>query len=188
MCRYAISGPHKCHYACFSCRKAFKQPPIDDYFASRGQNRNAYAELAEVWRTGDKYELQRRESVLKARLEELEGEYRAAVRKCPECGEPMVDMGLDFKAPRQADAKAWRIVQGMCKTGHAFHTCGCVGPGWIPQSSSDYSAYLEKYKSIYSNELRFVQNRQDLANERKKEAAEYWATRIEAIELEISRT
>jgi hypothetical protein len=27
MCRYAFSGPYKEHFACFHCRKAFKQTP-----------------------------------------------------------------------------------------------------------------------------------------------------------------
>jgi hypothetical protein len=111
------------------CRKAFKQPPIGDYFAARGERRNAYAELAEVWSTGDKSELQRRESELGRKLEELEQEFRVAIRKCPDCGEPMIDMGLDFKAPCQSDAKAWRILNGMFTMGHALHTCGCDGPG-----------------------------------------------------------
>lgn len=26
MCRYAISGPYRDHYACFACRKSFKWP------------------------------------------------------------------------------------------------------------------------------------------------------------------
>ena len=30
---------------------------------------------------------------------------------CPECGEAMHDMGLDFKAPRQDDVKQWTKVE-----------------------------------------------------------------------------
>ena len=30
MCRYGIYGPYKQHYACFDCRKAFKQLPDCD--------------------------------------------------------------------------------------------------------------------------------------------------------------
>lgn len=30
------------------------------------------------------------------------------VHRCPECREPMADMGLDFKAPKQRDTKQWR--------------------------------------------------------------------------------
>lgn len=29
MCRYAMYGPYKRHFACFTCRKAFKRPPAE---------------------------------------------------------------------------------------------------------------------------------------------------------------
>ena len=180
-------GPYKSHFACFTCHKAFKQPPIGDFFAAQGQKRNIHAELAKLWSAGDRSELQRRERQLNTRLDELEAEYRTSVRKCPECGEPMVDMGLDFKPPRKSDAKAWQILKGMYATGHAFHTCGCDGPGWIPKSSSDYKQYLETHKLNYAKQLRGVQVREDLTSERKHEAAEYWTSRIESIDEELRK-
>lgn len=30
LCRYAISGPYKIIYACFKCRKSYKQKPVSD--------------------------------------------------------------------------------------------------------------------------------------------------------------
>jgi hypothetical protein len=184
MCRYASSGPYKTHYACFSCRKAFKQPPIGDYFAVRGQRPNHYAELSRLWSMADKENFERLEQQLGIRLSALEAEYREATRKCPECGEPMVDMGLDFKTPRQADVKAWRMIQGLYRTGHQFRTCGCNGPGWIPSSSADYQHYLESMGRVYAEQVRYAQDRNDLSPERKREAAEFWQTRIDAIERE----
>ncbi|HMP03538.1 MAG TPA: hypothetical protein PKC45_13660 [Gemmatales bacterium] len=35
MCRYADYGPYKRHFACFSCRKAFKRLPFEDAPAGR---------------------------------------------------------------------------------------------------------------------------------------------------------
>jgi hypothetical protein len=51
------------------------------------------------------------------------------VHRCPECREPMADMGLDFKAPRQRDAKQWRKAHLLYLHGITFHSCGCGGCG-----------------------------------------------------------
>src|SRR5918994_424939 len=103
MCRYAMYGPYKSHFACFDCRKAFKQPPIDEWLAVRGRG-SVYEKLSRLW--SDKARLQQRETELGVRLANLEAEYKSSHR-CPECKQPMVDMGLDFKPPRQSDEKAW---------------------------------------------------------------------------------
>lgn len=181
MCRYGSSGPYKTHYACFSCRKAFKQAPIEDYLDSRGRG-YVYKQLQHLWL--NKKALQIRENELGHRLSELQEEYRNAIRKCPECGGQMIDMGLDFKPPKQSDAKAWNILQGMYRVGHAFHTCGCNGPGWIPKSTGDYRKYLASNKQHYEEQLEQIRRSSELSTEGKKEAAEYWASRIEAIDHE----
>ena len=111
MCRYAMYGPYKNHFACFACRKAFKQPPISDWLAIRDRG-YVYNELHRLW--SYKRGLERREQELGFRLADLEAEYRDAVHKCPECGEPMIDMGLDFKPPRQ------KRHQGMARTSRPF--------------------------------------------------------------------
>jgi hypothetical protein len=182
MCRYASSGPYKSHYACFSCRKAFKQPPIKDYLDSRGRG-YVYKQLQHLW--ANKKALQLREQELGHRLSDLEAEYRNATHKCPECGGEMIDMGLDFKPPRQTDAKAWKTLHGMHRVGHVFHTCGCNGPGWIPKSTTDYRNYLASRKMGYEEQLERIQNASTLSPEGKKEAGEYWISRIEAIEQEL---
>lgn len=181
MCRYAMSGPYKRHYACFSCRKAFKQPPIDDYLDSRGRG-YVYKQLRQLWASTKV--LQLREHELGHRLSDLEEEYRNATHKCPECGGEMIDMGLDFKPPKQSDAKAWKTLQGMFCIGHAFHTYGCDGPGWIPKSTSDYRSYLASTKKHYEEQLKLAQRSNTLLLEGKKEAAEFWISRIEAIDRE----
>ena len=181
MCRYARSGPYKTHYACFSCRKAFKQPPIEDYLDSRGRG-YVYKQLSNL--CANMKALRLREEELGHRLSDLEAEYRNATHKCPECGAEMIDMGLDFKPPKQSDAKAWRTLQGMYRVGHTFHTCGCDGPGWIPISTNDYRSYLASMKKHYEEQLELVQRSSTLPTNGKKEAAEYWTSRIEAIERE----
>lgn len=178
MCRYAMSGPYKSHFACFSCRKAFKQPPIEDYLDSLGRG-YVYKQLRLLW--ANKTLLQLREAELGHRLEDLEEEYRNATHRCPECSGQMVDMGLDFKPPKQSDSKAWKTLQGMYRVGHAFQTCGCDGPGWIPKSTSDYRRYLASTKRHYEEQLKQVQMATNVSSEEKKEAVEYWASRIKAI-------
>ena len=43
------------------------------------------------------------------------------VYKCPDCGQPVHFMGLDFKAPRKADKKAWRDVEAFVLAGHVYY-------------------------------------------------------------------
>lgn len=176
MCRYALSGPYKPHYVCFECRKAFKQPPIEDYLAVRGRG-YVYKQLRLIW--GNESFLKLRESELGWRLADLEEEYRNATHKCPECGSSMIDMGLDLKAPKQSDAKAWKILESMYRVGHAFHTCGCNGPGWVPKSTNDYRAYLSRRRSHYEEQIRYAHK-----SNSDPEAIEYWASRINAIDRE----
>lgn len=105
MCRYAMCGPYKQHYACFSCRKAFKL-------------RNLFS--TDWWRTN-----------------------RAdAPVSCPECRQPMGDMGLDFKAPRQAAVKHWAVVEVLYHRGVRYDSCGCSGPGYRPKRWREISAFL----------------------------------------------
>ncbi len=181
MCRYAMSGPYKRHFVCFSCRKAFKQPPIEDYLDVRGRG-YVYKQLRHLWSHENLLKL--REEELGHRLSDLEKEYRDATHKCPECGDPMIDMGLDFKPPKQSDVKAWKTLLGMYRVGHAFHTCGCNGPGWIPNSTSDYRAYLVSKRQLYEEQLERVEESGELSSKGKKEAAEYWTSRIKAIDRE----
>lgn len=181
MCRYAMSGPYKSHFACFTCRKAFKQPPIEDHLDSHGLG-YVYKQL-QTLRYNTKA-LQRCEKQLGHCLTDLENEFQSVTHRCSECGDPMIDMGLDFKPPKQSDAKAWKRLQGMYRVGHAFQTCGCNGPGWIPQSTSDYRSYLVSMKKQYEEQVKQIQKNHNLSPEAKQAAAEYWTVRISAIETE----
>ncbi len=180
MCRYGDYGPYKSHFACFACRKAFKQPPIVEWLAMQGLD-YAYSQLSRVW--WKKKRLRKREEELGVRLDDLCEMY--AARPCPQCGEQMADMGLDFRPPRHADKKAWRILQGMYRVGHAFHTCGCNGPGWIPSSPADYRRYLESRRKAYNEQLEQMQSASDRTTEEKHEAGIYWSDRIARIEVEL---
>jgi hypothetical protein len=43
----------------------------------------------------------------------------------------MIDMGLDFKAPRKTNAEAWEILRLLAQNGFTFHGCGC-SVGFVP--------------------------------------------------------
>lgn len=58
--------------------------------------------------------------------------------KCPECGGLMADMGLDFESPKKTDLKAWKHIESLYQSGITFHSCGCVGPGYIPINKEDH--------------------------------------------------
>lgn len=182
MCRYAMSGPYKRQYVCFACRKAFKQPPIEVFLASRGRG-YVFGELRPFWSMPK--ELERREAELGHRLADLTEEYRGVAHRCPQCGVPMIEMGLDFKAPPQRDVKAWRTLHGMYRVGDAIHTCGCNGPGWIPKSSAQYREYLEEPRRSYEDQLDETRNSDGLSSQQKKEAGEFWSARLLAIAREL---
>jgi hypothetical protein len=182
MCRYGFKS-YKSHWACFRCRKAFKQPTIEDYFAVRGQGA-AYGTLSRLWsfREG----LAAAEARLGVTLEELRGIYHIAVRACPECHEPMADLGLDFKAPRQSDTKAWRAIAGMYRVGHVWHTCGCDGPGYIPQSTGALRAYLLERRATFEDQAAVAVKQEESTAEARVEAAMHWASQIRGIDRELA--
>lgn len=182
MCRYAMSGPYKDHYACFACRKVFKHPPIEDYLAVRGLG---YVFRQLVLAASDLTVLVMREQELGHSYLNLVAEYHKASHKCAECGEPMIDMGLDFKAPAQRDTKAWRILKGMYQVGHVFHTCGCDGPGLFPKSPAAYREYLATRRADYVEQLSQVQKSDTFPFDRVK-AAEHWGNLIDAIDRELT--
>lgn len=106
MCRYAFKQ-YKEYYACFSCRKMFRQPHLRD---------------------------------LAKPVQLVPGELR--IVKCPQCGEAMHRMGLDFKAPPQDDVKQWKKVEILFQHGFTFHSCGCCGPDLRPAELRDVEAFL----------------------------------------------
>jgi hypothetical protein len=64
------------------------------------------------------------------------------VVRCPDCGGPMHDMGMDFKAPKKADVRQWRKVEALFAHGVTFHSCGC-GPGLRPVTLREVGAFLD---------------------------------------------
>ncbi|WP_221420238.1 hypothetical protein [Fulvivirga sp. M361] len=81
--------------------------------------------------------------------------------KCPECGNLMADMGLDFKSPRKSDIKAWNHLSTLYKVGITYHSCGCTGPGYIPSDSDELVHYLFRIRVTYLQHLHFWARRKE---------------------------
>ena len=67
---------------------------------------------------------------------------------CPECGQPMHNMGRHFKAPRQHNVQQWRKVEILYANGLTWHDWG-----------RPVKAYLEKQKRWREEEEQARQKR-----------------------------
>ena len=180
MCRYAFTT-YKSHYVCFNCRKTFKQYPAEDLIIRDGlweQYRRAYLEpnrhKAEAYRA-EHPEL----------VEQLKTKYFNRKYPCPQCSKSMANVGMDFKAPKMNAVKEWEIVRGMYKLGHAFQTCGCDGPGFIPTSEPEYADYLLKRKNLYQDMLNSRTGKQ--TPDELEQYINYWNGKLEAIDQELGK-
>lgn len=132
--------------------------------------------------------------------------------KCPECGNLLADMGLDFKSPTKDDIKAWKHISELYEAGITFHSCGCSGPGYIPRDRATLLIYLEETHQHYVKNLRewltFYEPRtkqerelmkqkgqipyapyqvtKGKQNASKEQVIAYWTERIETIEQRIN--
>lgn len=88
--------------------------------------------------------------------------------KCPECGELTANMGLDFKSPKKEDIKAWKYLKTLYTVGITYHSCGCSGPGYIPNTTEKLIEYFEEKKQNYIKEMRFWINRTEPVTKREK--------------------
>lgn len=141
MCRYAFKS-YKSHFACFTCRKAFKKAPLQDYVKHKGLE-EAYARIART--AGSPEQRARVERSLGITLQQIEEMYLQDVCTCPECAQPMAAMGLDFKAPRHHDFEAWTIIRHLHEHGFAFQGCGCSVGYKPPSSMRELPAWLEAH-------------------------------------------
>lgn len=81
--------------------------------------------------------------------------------KCPNCGLLMADMGKDFEAPKKNDLKGWEHMKTVYTVEITFHSCGCTGPGYIPNTKDRLIAYFEEIKQEYQRHLNFWRQREE---------------------------
>jgi len=96
--------------------------------------------------------------------------------KCPQCGELMADMGLDFTSPKKNDIKQWEHLKSLYTVGITFHSCGCSGPGYIPGSKDSLIAYFNSLTKIYNDQLTFWRQRIEPQNDKEinREISKHW--------------
>ncbi len=80
---------------------------------------------------------------------------------CPECRGVMADMGLDFKSPKKKDTKAWDHIATLYSVDITFHSCGCSGPGYIPNDKDQLKDYFTGIKNTYLEHLYFWARRKE---------------------------
>jgi hypothetical protein len=106
---------------------------------------------------------------------------------CPECGRAIASMGLDFKAPKQDDQKAWRLAEELWTIGETYHSCGCSGPGYRPRDLPAYRAFLVERRHEYLASLRHWLSQTDAKPSERDAAIENWRERIVNIEAAMQR-
>lgn len=180
MCRYAFKI-YKSHYVCFDCRKTFKQPVVEDIVIRNGD----WDLYKQAYLNYDSNKSKKFRSENPEIVDRFDKEYRNKQYKCPECSSDMNDIGLDFKAPKKNKVKEWEIIRGVYKIGRTFHTCGCDGPGYIPQNPNDYVIYLNKIKLEYQAKL--SSRNQEFSESELSEYLNYWTSKIRLIQNEISK-
>ena len=97
--------------------------------------------------------------------------------KCPQCGELMANMGLDFESPKMEDLKKWEHIKSLYSVGITFHSCGCSGPGYIPNSKEKLIEHFEQLKTGYLKNIDFWRARIEPSDnkERDKDWNKNWA-------------
>lgn len=124
---------------------------------------------------------------------------------CPECGELMADMGMDFQAPKRTDMKAWRHIQVLHSVEITFHSCGCAGPAYVPNTKETLIEHLKDRRKDFLFQLdgwRQLQASWDPegtnknwniletpAEERRsiEDAKNYWIGRLKEIDEKLAR-
>jgi hypothetical protein len=110
--------------------------------------------------------------------------------RCPQCRSLMVDLGLDFAAPKQTDVAAWRVVERLYEAGETFHSCGCNGPGYRPREPRALHNFLVARRAEYLAQL--LACRRETASSEKRaqmraEAIAAWTERLTRIDTALAR-
>lgn len=108
--------------------------------------------------------------------------------RCPDCGGPMAEMGLDFRPPPRQKLREWRVLETLWEVGETFHSCGCGGPGYRPREPRALVAYLRDLAARFHATRREWHDQADPRRaEQRREALELWSGRIARVEAALAR-
>jgi hypothetical protein len=144
MCRYGFKT-YKEHFVCFRCRKQFKRPPIEDVLAMQGRLELYHQFLPFFLDPAERGALERSSGTS---FDRVRADHVELVPRCPDCRNTMADVGLDFTPPRRLDVRSWRCLERIHQMGHAWHTCGCNGPGFIPTDAVGFGEYMRRRAAV----------------------------------------
>jgi hypothetical protein len=101
---------------------------------------------------------------------------RTVEAKCPQCGELMANMGLDFASPPSTRIKEWHHLKTLYSVGITFHSCGCTGPGYIPKDKESLIQYFKAILRDYHLSLSFWRQRIEPQSKREidRENTKHW--------------
>ncbi|ASK30391.1 hypothetical protein CEY12_09830 [Chryseobacterium sp. T16E-39] len=182
MCRYA-GKTYKSNYACFKCKKSFKQAHPNDILVRIKKDKIFHEPKGKsVRKVGHFFTKAER-----SKLSELVNEIESRPIKCPECGSLMADLGKDFRVPKKGANKEWKIIEGLFRVGKYFHSCGCNGIGYIPRNLNDYKEYLKLALREYHEYIIFYQDKTTSEYPDKMERVNYWNERITDVKNEMMK-
>ncbi|MEO7719593.1 MAG: hypothetical protein ABIY70_25600 [Capsulimonas sp.] len=93
----------------------------------------------------------------------------------------MTNMGKDFKAPRQTDAKQWQKVEQLYINGYIFSSCGCGGSGPRPATLAGVKPFLAEQKRLkaeWTRQAVIQQRAVELSEKRSRRARQLQEKRI----------
>jgi hypothetical protein len=183
MCRYAFKT-YKPHYVCFDCRKQFKRPPLSDVLSQQGRLELLRRFERTYSSKAKRVELERSSGTT---LDALKADYRKLISRCPQCKRTMVDLGLDFKPPSITAVRSWKRLRTMYTLGHAWHTCGCNGPGFIPTDATSYAEYLDARARTFAKNIRSALRSRTLDPAARAREVRHWAELLAAVQEELER-
>ncbi|MBD2092277.1 hypothetical protein H6F67_20725 [Microcoleus sp. FACHB-1515] len=88
------------HYTCFACRKMFRKRLTDEQMQQ-------YCSLQAFYDSQAVADRQR--------------------PPCPQCRQPMLNMGIGFQPPKRRDRKRWNALEQQAQAGKRFNYC----PSWL---------------------------------------------------------
>ncbi|WP_395142485.1 hypothetical protein [Armatimonas sp.] len=97
---------------------------------------------------------------------------------CPDCHQPLTDMGKDFKAPRRNATAQWAKAEALVKNRVRFSSCGCGGPGPMPQRLNEVEAFVEA-RTQSATEQAAEAARQERQRLKREHLLEIWNRREE---------
>lgn len=192
MCRYGFHT-YKDHYLCFNCKKQFKQFKLSekigedysDYYRLDAKVNGRY----QLPKWHEKYERNQVFTLNDVEQKRYDGYVKKYLNPivCPQCRQPMMQTGLDTKAPKMSDKDAWLALEKTHKLGYNFGSCGCGGPGFIPSDKATYREYLEKRLDEYQTHYQKALKEDVVPRTGGENFGDriYWSQLIDKIELAI---